>query len=135
MLRSALLYKHEDGSTKPVVHVSRSLIAEEKYSEIGKDALAIIFVVNAFRSFYMEKDFYCRQTIGFCCLSMGLKKGLPAHTANRLQRWGVILLNYNFKMQYIPSKIIRSCGLPFKINSKKYVTTRRNFYSRTAGRN
>ena len=26
------------------------------------------------------------------------------HTANRLQRWGTILLNYNLKMEYQPSK-------------------------------
>ena len=33
-----------------------------------------------------------------------LKKDLPMHTANRLQRWGTILLNYNFKMEYLASK-------------------------------
>ena len=32
----------------------------------------------------------------------GSKKGLPSHTANRLQKWGTILLNYNFKMLYLP---------------------------------
>ena len=31
------------------------------------------------------------------------KKGLPTHTANRQQRWGTILLNYHFKMGYLPS--------------------------------
>ena len=34
----------------------------------------------------------------------GLKKGLPTHTANRLQRWGVILLNYDFRMEFLPSQ-------------------------------
>ena len=37
----------------------------------------------------------------------GSKKGLPIYTANRLQRWGTILLNYNFKIEYLPSKQIR----------------------------
>lgn len=36
----------------------------------------------------------------------GSKKGIPTHTANRLQQWSIILLNYNFKMQYISSKNI-----------------------------
>ena len=36
----------------------------------------------------------------------GSKKGLPIYTANRLQRWGTILLNYNFKIEYLPSKQI-----------------------------
>ena len=35
---------------------------------------------------------------------MAKKKGLPTHTANRLQRWGTILLNYDFKMEFLPSK-------------------------------
>ena len=34
----------------------------------------------------------------------GLKKGIPTCMANSLQRWGIILLNYNFKMEYVPSK-------------------------------
>ena len=34
------------------------------------------------------------------------KKGLPIYTANRLLRWGTILLNYNFKIEYLPSKQI-----------------------------
>ena len=36
----------------------------------------------------------------------GSKKGLPIYTANRLLRWGTILLNYNFKIEYPPSKQI-----------------------------
>ena len=34
----------------------------------------------------------------------GSKKGIPTHTANRLQRWGTILLNYNYKMEFLSSK-------------------------------
>ena len=34
----------------------------------------------------------------------GSKKGIPTHTANRLQKFSIILLNYNFKMEYISSK-------------------------------
>ena len=36
----------------------------------------------------------------------GSKKCLLTHTANRLRRWGTILLNYNFKMEYLPSNKI-----------------------------
>ena len=34
----------------------------------------------------------------------GSKKGQPVYTANRLLRWGTILLNYNFKLEYLPSR-------------------------------
>ena len=34
------------------------------------------------------------------------KKALPIHTANRLQQWGTVLLNYNFRMESLtPSKL------------------------------
>ena len=36
----------------------------------------------------------------------GSKRGLPIYTASRLLRWGTILLNYNFKLEYLPSKQI-----------------------------
>ena len=36
----------------------------------------------------------------------GTKKVVPTHSANRLQKWSVNLLNYNFKIQYMPSKKI-----------------------------
>ena len=32
------------------------------------------------------------------------KKGIPTHTANKLQHWGTILLNYNYEMEFLPSK-------------------------------
>ena len=41
------------------------------------------------------------------------KKGIPAHYANRLQRWGIILLNYTFKMEFLLFKEIgHADGLP-----------------------
>ena len=36
----------------------------------------------------------------------GFKKMIPAHTANRLHRWGTILLNYTFIMEFFPFKEI-----------------------------
>ena len=32
------------------------------------------------------------------------KKGIPKHRANQLQCWGILFLDYDFKMDYIPSK-------------------------------
>ena len=68
--------------------------------------LGIIFAVWKFhwylhgRSFTLQTDHKPLITI------FGSKKGLPIYTANRLLRWGTILLNYNFKTEYLPSKRI-----------------------------
>ena len=47
-----------------------------------------------------------KPTINRYCRFLVRKKGVPTHSTNRLQRWSVILLNYNFKIQYMPSKKI-----------------------------
>ena len=36
----------------------------------------------------------------------GSKKGMPTHTVNRLQRCAMMLLNYSFKKEFLPSKEI-----------------------------
>ena len=45
------------------------------------------------------------QTYHCLLLSIyGSKNVIPNHSANRLQRWGTILLVYDFEIKYIPSK-------------------------------
>ena len=92
---------------KTIAHASRTLLpAEKHYSQIKKEALRIIFAVTKFhrylhgRFFTLLTDHKPRITI------FGSKKGLPIYTTNRLLRWGTIFLNYNFKIEYLPSKQI-----------------------------
>ena len=103
---ACILHKLPDGSRKAVVHASRSLRpAEKQYYQIEKEALGIIFAVTKFhrylhgRWFMLQTDHKPRITI------FGSKKGLPVYTANRLLRWGTILLNYNFKIEFLTSNI------------------------------
>ena len=100
-----ILHKYDDGTTRPIAHTSRSLIAAKKnYSQIKKEALAIIFAMKKFHKFLHGREFFL-QTDHRPLLSIyGSKKGVPTHPANRLQHWGTILLNYNYKMEYLPSK-------------------------------
>ncbi|XP_049278095.1 uncharacterized protein K02A2.6-like [Anopheles funestus] len=63
---------------KVVQHASRALTtAENKYSQIDREGLAIIFAVK--------------------------KKGIPVYTANRLQRFALSLQLYDFSIEYVPS--------------------------------
>ena len=56
---------------------------------------------------YLHGRFFTLQTDHKPLITIfGSKKGLPIYTANRLLRWGTILLNYNFKIEYLPSKQI-----------------------------
>lgn len=46
---SCILHKMPDGTIKPIAHASRALLpADKNYSQIEKEALAIIFAVKRF---------------------------------------------------------------------------------------
>ena len=104
---ACILHKMPDGTKKPIAHASRTLLpAEKHYSQIEKDALGIIFVVTKFHR-YLHGRFFTLQTDHKPLITIfGSKKGLPIYTANRLLRWGTILRNYNFKIEYLLSKQI-----------------------------
>ena len=124
-LGAVLLHRLEDGSTKPIAHASRSLLpAERNYSQIEKESLAIIYAIKKFHRFIHGRIFTLQTDHKPLLTIFGSKKGVPTHTANRLQRWSIILLNYNFKMEYISSKnighadglsrLIRKCAEPLE---------------------
>ena len=102
---ACILYKIPDGTKKPIAHASRTLLLTEKhYSQIEKGILGIIFVVTKFHRI-LHGRFFTLQTDHKPLITIfGSKKGLPTYTANRPLRWGTILLKYNFKINYLPSK-------------------------------
>lgn len=102
---AALLHKYEDGTTKPIAHASRTLLpAEKNYSQIEKEALSIVFGVKKYHRFLHGRSFVLQTDHKPLLSIFGGKKGIPTHTANRLRRWGVTLLNYHFRMEYVKSK-------------------------------
>ena len=56
---------------------------------------------------YVHGREFILQTVHRSLLAkFGSKKGIPTHTVNRLLRWATVLLNYSFKMEFLPSKEI-----------------------------
>ena len=102
---ACILHKMPDGANKPIAYASRTLLpAERNYSQIEKEALGIIFAVTKFHRYLHGRHFLLQTDHKPLLTIFGSKKGLPTHTANRLQRWGAILLNYDFKMEFLPSQ-------------------------------
>ena len=55
-IRAVILHKYDDGTTKSIMHASRSLIAAEKnYSQIEKKALVIFFPCKSSINFYIMR--------------------------------------------------------------------------------
>ena len=98
---AVLLHIFPDGTEKAVMHASRTLTSAEKnYGQIEKEALALIFAVKRFHKLIYGRRFTLLTDHKPLLSVFGSKKGLPIHSANRLQRWGTILLGYDFEIQY-----------------------------------
>lgn len=101
-LGACIMHKFPDGTLKPIYHASRSLLpAEKAYSQIEKEALALIFAVKKFHKMIFGRHFTLQSDHKPLLAIFGKKSGIPVHTANRLQRWAVTLLAYDFKIEYV----------------------------------
>ncbi|XP_054746058.1 uncharacterized protein K02A2.6-like [Anastrepha obliqua] len=91
-----------DGSEKVIQHASKVLTdAEQKYSQIEKEALALVFALKKFHRFIFGRKFtLCTDQKPLIAI-FGKNKGIPTYAANRLQRWALILMMYDFNIQYI----------------------------------
>uniref|UniRef100_A0A5S6QAU4 RNA-directed DNA polymerase n=1 Tax=Trichuris muris TaxID=70415 RepID=A0A5S6QAU4_TRIMR len=99
-LGAVILHRFPDGKEKPIAHASRSLLpAEKNYSQI-EEALALVFAVKKFHRMVHGRRFTLVTDHKPLLAIFGCKKGIPVHTANRLQRWTTTLLGYDFVLQY-----------------------------------
>ena len=88
-----------------MAHASRSLLPSEKqYSQIEKEVLWITLAVTRFHRYLLGRLFILQTDHKALITIFGSKKGLAVSTANKLLRWGTILLNYNFKIGFLTSK-------------------------------
>ncbi|PIO75137.1 reverse transcriptase [Teladorsagia circumcincta] len=102
---ATLSHRFPDGSEKVVYHASRCLTpAQKNYSQIEKEALALIFAVQKFHRFGHGRHFTLKTDHKPLVAIFGNKKGIPVYSANRLQRWAAMLLNYDFAIEYVNTK-------------------------------
>ncbi|XP_045541427.1 uncharacterized protein K02A2.6-like [Papilio machaon] len=96
----------DDGAERPVSFASRTLTpAEKRYSQIQKEATAIIFGVRRFHQYlYGRTEPFVLRTDHKPLLSIfGPHKGIPEVSANRLQRYAMFLGAYNYNIEYVRS--------------------------------
>ncbi|KAH9592428.1 hypothetical protein MS3_00004356 [Schistosoma haematobium] len=98
---AVITHNFPNGSEKPISHSARSLTPTERnYSQIEKEALSIIFAVKKLHKMMYGRHFTLITDHKPLLAVLGSKKGIPVHTANRLQRWATTLLGYDFKIIY-----------------------------------
>ena len=96
----------EDGTERPIAFASRSLTkADRNYSQVDKEALAIIFGIKKFH-IYLYGRYFTLITDHQPLLSIfSPSKGLPATATARLQRYAVFLSSYSYEIQYRNTKL------------------------------
>lgn len=96
----------EDGVERPISFASRTLTAaEKKYSQIQKEATAIIFGVRRFHQYlYGRSDPFVLKTDHKPLITIfGPNRGIPEVSANRLQRYAIFLSAYNYVIEFVRS--------------------------------
>ena len=86
---------------KPVAYASRTLTkTEQNYSQIEKEALAIIYGVTKFHKYLYGREFTLYTDHEALTIIFGSKKEVPTLAAARLQRWALILMAHQYNIKY-----------------------------------
>ena len=89
------------GTEKAIIHAARTLTpAERNYSPVEKEARALILGVKKFHKMQFGRHFILLTDHMRLLSIFGEKKGNLVYSASRLQRWAIILLGYDFEIQY-----------------------------------
>ncbi|XP_026329120.1 uncharacterized protein K02A2.6-like [Hyposmocoma kahamanoa] len=92
------------GRERVLAYASRALTPPEiNYSQIHKEALAIIFAVKKFHQYIYGRRFVLRTDHKPLVSIFGPGQGIPSMTASRMQRWALILSAYDFDIEYVKS--------------------------------
>ncbi|XP_065084352.1 uncharacterized protein K02A2.6-like [Ochlerotatus camptorhynchus] len=103
-LGAVIMHRFPTGEVKAIAHASRSLTpAEMNYGQVEKEALALIFAVTRCHKMLYGRHFLLQTDHQPLLKVFDSKKGIPVNTANRLQRWALTLLLYDFDIQHVSS--------------------------------
>lgn len=97
----AILSHKINEEDRPILFASGTLSkAEQKYSQIEREAVAIMFALKKFHKFIFGRHFILisdHQPLKFL---FGKNKAIPTTTASRITRWAIKLSGYDYDIIY-----------------------------------
>lgn len=100
-LGAVLFHRYPDSSERPVANVSKTLSdTQRRYSQIQKEALAIVFALHKFHQYLYGRQFILVTDHKPLLSLFGPNKATPALAANRLAHWVLLLNQYNYTIEY-----------------------------------
>ena len=106
-LGAVLSHVMEKSEERPVAFASRTLNAmEKKYSQLEKEALAIIFGIKKFHNYLYGRNFEIESDHQPLSFLFKENKGIPQMASSRIQRWALTLSAYQYSIRYKPGKLL-----------------------------
>ena len=97
----AVLSHPEPGGDRPIAFASRTLSAAEKnYSQLDKEACAVLFGVTKFHQFVYGRPFVIKTDHKPLLGLLSPDKALPQSVSPRLLRWRLQLGGYQYQLRY-----------------------------------
>ena len=91
----------DDGSERPIAFASRTLSkAERNYSQIDKEALALVWGVKKFHLYLFGRHFTLMTDQEPLTSIFNPRKGIPAMTVAGLQRYALFLAGFEYSIEY-----------------------------------
>ena len=110
---AVLSHVMEDGTERPIAYTSRTLNqAEQNYSQLEREALAIVSGVKKFHPYLYGRQFTIQSDHKPLSFLFHESKSIPPMASSRVQRWALALSAYQYNIEYkAGSRLCHADGL------------------------
>ena len=99
-----LAHRYPDGKERPIAFASKKLSQAEKgYAQIEKEGLGIIFGLRKFHTYLFGRPFLLKTDHRPLIHIFSPTQGIPKHSLSRLNRWALLLAEYQYQIAYVPT--------------------------------
>jgi hypothetical protein len=96
-----------DQQERPIAYASRTLTpAKKNYSQLEREALAIIFAVKKFHNYIYSQHFTIESDHRPLSFLFNEKKSIPQMASSRIQHWALTLSAHCYSIHYKAGKLL-----------------------------
>lgn len=126
----AVLSHKVNGEDKPILFASGTLSkTEQNYSQLEKEALAIVFAVKKFHKYLFGREFTLVSDHQPLQYIFGKHKNIPVTAASRIQRWALILSGYRYSIVYKKGSLISNADALSRLPNSESTNVSDTLYS------